>query len=71
MNRRLAFLALIAMSMTRPAAAAPDAEALKKACHDDYAALCQHVMPGGGRIIACLNQHEDKLSASCKAALKK
>lgn len=52
------------------AAAAADTDALKKACHDDYQALCASVMPGGGRIIACLHQHETKLSSQCHAALQ-
>ncbi|MGO9134158.1 MAG: cysteine rich repeat-containing protein [Methylovirgula sp.] len=59
---------LILIGLITPAAAL-DQDALKKACHDDYEAFCKGVMPGGGRIIACLHTHDDKLSAQCKTAL--
>ncbi|WP_044560958.1 cysteine rich repeat-containing protein [Azospirillum sp. B4] len=47
----------------------PAARAAMKACQPDRQALCKDVQPGGGRILACLKQNEDKLSADCKAAL--
>ncbi len=61
---------LILIAAVLPAAADPNVDVLKKACHDDYEALCPHVLPGGGRILACLHQHEDKLSAKCHTALQ-
>lgn len=51
-------------------ALAVDQDALKKACHNDYQSFCKGVMPGGGHIIACLKEHNDKLSADCRAALR-
>jgi hypothetical protein len=35
-------------------------------CREDAARLCKDVQPGGGRIIQCLKQHENELSAACK-----
>ncbi|MGA3303766.1 MAG: cysteine rich repeat-containing protein [Methylovirgula sp.] len=68
MNRLFACLFVLA-AMSLPATADEKQDAMKKACHDDYHAFCATVMPGGGRIVACLHQHEDKLSPGCRAAL--
>lgn len=38
-----------------------------RACKPDVEKFCQGVQPGGGRIVACLKQHEAELSESCKA----
>jgi hypothetical protein len=43
-------------------------DALRAACADDAQKLCSGVQPGGGRILACLKQHEDSLSGKCKQA---
>ncbi len=42
---------------------------LRAACRNDYFAFCTGVTPGDGRILACLNQHLDKISAACKNAI--
>lgn len=39
------------------------------ACKADYDKFCAGIAPGGGRVIACLNDKRDQLSATCKAAL--
>jgi len=39
------------------------------ACTGDIEKLCHGVQVGGGRIHACLQQHEADLSAACKAEL--
>jgi hypothetical protein len=36
------------------------------ACREDVQKLCKGTKPGGGRIVACLKQHEAELSAGCK-----
>jgi hypothetical protein len=41
---------------------------LTAGCADDAQKLCAGVRPGGGRIIACLKQHKDSLSAKCQQA---
>lgn len=37
-------------------------------CAADFEKLCKDVKPGGGRLLACLKQHEAELSATCKQA---
>lgn len=44
--------------------------AFSNACRADYFRLCPGVQPGGGRIIACLEEHVAKLSAPCRDAVK-
>ena len=39
---------------------------MREACGADYKAFCADVQPGGGRIVACLEQNAAKLSASCQ-----
>jgi hypothetical protein len=39
------------------------------ACKADYQRYCQGTMPGGGRIIACLNKQRDQLAEACKKVL--
>ena len=40
-----------------------------QACADDVHTLCAGVHSGGGRIAACLKQHEDKVSTECKSKI--
>ncbi|MGC4059723.1 MAG: cysteine rich repeat-containing protein [Aquabacterium sp.] len=44
--------------------------AMKAACKEDVAKLCEGIKPGGGRIAACLKAHKDQVSDGCKAAVK-
>lgn len=39
---------------------------LKSACKEDLNKYCSDITPGGGRIAACLESREDKLSGKCK-----
>ena len=51
---------------------APQAVAdARVACDTDIQALCAGVQPGGGRILACLKQHQDQVSDVCKQAVVK
>lgn len=40
------------------------------ACKGDFAKFCKDVKPGGGRLIACLKEHERELTPECKTALE-
>jgi hypothetical protein len=40
-----------------------------RACHDDALRFCRDVKPDGGRLVRCLKEHPDELSAECKERL--
>ena len=46
-----------------------EAIALMQVCRGDYDRLCAGVMPGGGRVLACLQNHTNQLSAACGQAM--
>ncbi len=71
---RLVLLLLYCAAWAAPYARADDAAAmavLRAGCTADVQRLCAGVQPGGGRIIACLKQHQDALSDQCKQAAQK
>jgi hypothetical protein len=58
-------------SRTPPPTLSPRQEAmlLRRSCGPDYRAYCSDVPPGGGRIIACLEENGPSLSRQCRSAL--
>ena len=46
-----------------------EAIALMQVCRGDYDRLCAGVQPGGGRVLACLQNHASQLSAACGQAM--
>jgi hypothetical protein len=46
-----------------------EAMALMQVCRSDFDRLCGSVMPGGGRILACLQGHANQLSSGCAQAM--
>ena len=44
---------------------------LATVCVWDMERFCPDTAPGGGRILTCLQQHEDDLSPECKAQFKR
>ena len=41
----------------------------RSACQADFNKYCKGTVPGGGRIIACLDGQHNRLSAACKKVL--
>jgi hypothetical protein len=39
------------------------------ACKADYDKYCAGTMPGGGRVVACLNKQHDRLTETCRKVL--
>jgi hypothetical protein len=39
------------------------------ACRPDVQKLCAGIKPGGGRIVACLHEHEADVSPTCQDAM--
>jgi hypothetical protein len=50
---------------------ANQARALAQTCRSDFTRLCSGVRPGGGRGLACLQQHLEKLGPECRSAIPK
>lgn len=46
------------------------AQSANRACRAVFAKFCKGVTPGEGRVLACLRQHQDQISADCKASLE-
>ena len=63
---RFAILAL-AIGCSGPAVAQTTDQ--RGACKADYDKYCAGTLPGGGRVVACLNKQQNQLSDACKKVL--
>jgi hypothetical protein len=61
-----AFAALIA-GTAQAHAQTMDRASMMSACRGDYFQHCSFVLPGGGRIMACLSEVIDQISPDCAA----
>jgi len=64
-----AALALFAGATGTSSAAQDLVNSIREGCRDELKTYCSEVTPGGGRVLACLYAHGDKLSGSCEYAL--
>ena len=67
MSRLFFTAAVIAIGFSCPAQAQTLTAEERAACQTDYDKYCKGTMPGGGRIIACLNKNP--ISEGCKKVL--
>lgn len=68
MIRKLAVTALLTIAFIG-VVQAQDRKAAREACAGDARKFCADVQRGGGRIIACLHQHDAELASGCRDAL--
>jgi cysteine rich repeat protein len=59
----------LAYAQTVPLQFRSEAMVLMQVCHADYHRLCSGVQPGGGRILACLQNHANELGPSCAQSM--
>lgn len=64
------YLAIIAGVFCLSLSASVAAEEAKP-CAEDAAKLCKGVQAGEGRVAKCMKEHENELSAACKANIAK
>jgi hypothetical protein len=57
---------LAAAVITIVLAAQPSRSQTATPCNETIAKYCMDVIPGGGRIMKCLNDHRDDQSSACK-----
>jgi hypothetical protein len=67
MSKLLFTVAVIAIGFSGVARAQTLTAEERAACQADYDKYCKGTMPGGGRIIACLNKNP--ISEGCKKVL--
>ena len=58
-----------ARAQTVPPQLRSEALAMVQVCRADYDRLCAGVVPGGGRVLACLQSQANQLSPGCAQAL--
>ena len=66
MMKRILLLAALALLPLNASLAQDFTAEQRAACKADYDKFCKGTMPGGGRVLACLNKQHDQLSDGCK-----
>jgi Cysteine rich repeat len=69
MKRPLNVALNLILAVAALAAAGPLFAAGPQPCRDDAQKHCSGVQRGGGRIVACLQEHQAELTPACQAAL--
>jgi cysteine rich repeat protein len=66
MMRTLLSAGMLILASLSPAVCQDFTAEQRAACKGDYDKYCKGTMPGGGRVIACLNKHYAQLTEACK-----
>ena len=66
---RVAFFGAVILAASTASAQQPS-QAVRQACEADYHRLCANIVPGGGRILKCLLDHNGDLALECRTALQ-
>ncbi|WP_319497800.1 cysteine rich repeat-containing protein [uncultured Cohaesibacter sp.] len=73
MTRKIAIAALVAVfsllsvgAFAQGSMSMSQMRDIKSACKADVKAYCGSVEPGGGRLVMCLKDNENSISAKCK-----
>ena len=61
--------AVLALAIGCSGSAFAQATDQRGACKADYDKYCAGTLPGGGRVVACLNKQQHQLSDACKKVL--
>jgi hypothetical protein len=69
MTRLSIAVAVVAIGFSTTAVAQNLTAEQRTACKADFEKYCVNVIPGGGRIIACLNKQRATLGDACKKVL--
>jgi hypothetical protein len=69
MSRAVSLAVLVTLAASAACAQQPS-PAVRQACEADYHRHCAAVVPGGGRILRCLLDHDRELAPDCRAALQ-
>ena len=62
-------LGMLALFFTHAAADENLVQTITEGCKVELEKYCGNVTPGGGRVLACLYAHNDKLSSKCEYSL--
>ena len=61
--------AVLALAIGCSGSAVAQTSDQRGACKADYDKYCAGTLPGGGRVVACLNNQQHQLSNACKQVL--
>jgi hypothetical protein len=61
--------AILVLAIGCSGSAVAQAVEQRGACKADYDKYCAGTLPGGGRVVACLNKQQHQLSDACKQVL--
>lgn len=64
--RTILFTGMLILSSRSRAVSQDFTAEQRAACKGDYDKYCKGTVPGGGRVLACLNKHYAQLTEACK-----